>query len=213
MSEAASAPSSTRPPEAAARHSFFEDAQAIVTAAAFITLGTTFLRHARLLTGGVTGIALLLARVTPFTFGQLLVAINLPFLWLGARRLGWRFTVKTFVAILAVSVSSDHLDQVVHLDRLHPVYGAVMGGFLFGIGLLILFRHQASLGGLNVLAIVVQERYGLRAGLLQMTIDAAIVIASLFVVSPVTLALSILGALTLNLVLAVNHKPGRYQGS
>jgi uncharacterized membrane-anchored protein YitT (DUF2179 family) len=189
------------------RHTVFDDAQAIVTAAAFIALGTAFLRHARLL---VTGIALLLARVTPLTFGQLLVAINVPFLWLGVRRLGWRFTLKTFLAVGLVAVASDHLDQVVHLDRLNPVYGALMGGVLFGIGLLILFRHQASLGGLNVLALYLQERHGIRAGVFQLAIDVAIVAASFFVVSPVVLALSILGAIALNVVLAVNHRPGRY---
>jgi uncharacterized membrane-anchored protein YitT (DUF2179 family) len=192
------------------RHTVLDDAQAIVTAAAFIALGTAFLRHARLLTGGVTGIALLLSRVTPLSFGQLLVAINLPFLWLGVRRLGWRFTLKTFLAVGLVAVASDHLELVVHLDRLNPVYGAIMGGVLFGIGLLILFRHQASLGGLNVLALYLQERHGIRAGVFQLAIDVLIVAASFFVVSPVVLALSILGAIALNVVLAVNHKPGRY---
>lgn len=211
MDEATSARSPPAP-AGAEQHTLFEDAQAIVTAALVIALGTGFLRHAHLLTGGVTGIALLLARVTPLSFGQLLLVLNVPFLWLGLRRLGWRFTVKTFLSVLLVSVSSDHLHELVHFDRLQPVYGAVMGGFLFGIGLLMLFRHQASLGGLNVLAVYLQERHGVRAGLVQMAIDALIVIGGWFVVPPWTLALSVLGALTLNLVLAINHKPGRYLG-
>src|SRR5512142_398463 len=134
-----------RDPASTDPHTLFEDAQAIFTAAAVIALGTGFLREAHLLTGGVTGVALLLARVTPLSFGQLLVLLNLPFLWLALRRLGWRFTVKTFVTVLLVSVASAHLPALVRLEHLQPVYGAVMGGFLFGIGLLMLFRHQASL--------------------------------------------------------------------
>ncbi len=211
MDEATCSPSRSTSP-GADPHTLFEDAQAIVTAALVIALGTGFLRTAHLLTGGVTGVALLLARVTPLSFGQLLVLLNLPFLWLAWRRLGWRFTLKTFVAVLLVSVASDQLHHVVHLEHLQPAYGAVMGGFLFGIGLLMLFRHQASLGGLNVLAVYLQERHGIRAGVVQMALDAIIVIAGWFVVAPWTLALSILGALTLNLVLAINHKPGRYLG-
>ena len=211
MTEATRSPSRASPP-GADQHTLFEDAQAIVTAALVIALGTGFLRTAHLLTGGVTGIALLLARVTPLSFGQLLVLLNLPFLWLGLHRLGWRFTSKTFVTVLLVSVASDHLHRFVRLERLQPAYAAIMGGFLFGIGLLMLFRHQASLGGLNVLAVYLQERHGIRAGLVQMGLDALIVIAGWFVVTPWTLALSILGALTLNLVLAINHKPGRYLG-
>src|SRR5512133_361414 len=113
MDEATSARSPVAGPGAAApdQHTLFEDAQAIFTAAAVIALGTGFLRQAHLLTGGVTGIALLLARVTPLSFGQLLVLLNVPFLWLGLRRLGWRFTAKTFVAVLLVSFASDHLHQ------------------------------------------------------------------------------------------------------
>ncbi len=195
------------------RHSLFDDAQAILTATAFVSLGLGFLRHGHLLTGGTVGIALLLARVTPLTFGQLFLGLNLPFFWLGVRQMGWRFTVKTFVSIALVSVAADHLDAVLHLERVGPVYGAVMGGALTGTGLLMLFRHRACLGGFNILAIWLQERHGVRAGIFQAVVDAAVVVASWFVVSPLVIALSVLGAVALNFVLAVNHRPGRYLGT
>ena len=194
-------------------HSFFEDAQAIVTAAAFVSLGLAFLRSHQLLTGGTAGMALLLARVTPLSFGQLFALLNLPCFWLGVKQLGWRFTLKTFTAIGLVSLASDHMGEVLHFERVQPVYAAAMGGFLNGAGLLMLFRHRASLGGVNILSIWLQEKHGLRAGLVQMGIDACIVVAGFFVVSLRTLALSVLGALALNIVLAVNHRPGRYLGT
>uniref|UniRef100_UPI0035675F66 YitT family protein n=1 Tax=Pseudomonas sp. TaxID=306 RepID=UPI0035675F66 len=77
---------------------------------------------------------------------------------------------------------------------------------------LMLFRHRASLGGVNILALYLQERLGLRAGKVQMGIDVAIVLAAVFIVSLDKVALSILGALALNLVLAINHRAGRYMG-
>jgi uncharacterized membrane-anchored protein YitT (DUF2179 family) len=52
-----------------------------------------------------------------------------------------------------------------------------------------------------------------RAGVFQMVIDSLVVIASLFVVPPVTVLHSVVGAVALNLVLAVNHRPGRYLGT
>jgi uncharacterized membrane-anchored protein YitT (DUF2179 family) len=195
------------------RHTVFEDVQAIFTAACFVSLGLRFLAQAGLLTGGTSGVALLLARVTPLTFGQLFVLLNAPFFWLGLRQMGWRFTVKTFAAILLVAAATDRLQLVLQLGWIHPLYAAVLGGFLMGIGLLILFRHQACLGGLNVLAIWLQERRGVRAGVFQLAVDAAVVAASLLVVSPATVALSIVGAVALNVVLAVNHRPGRYLGT
>ncbi len=81
-----------------------------------------------------------------------------------------------------------------------------------GLGMLILFRHQTSLGGFNVLVLYLQEKFGLSAGKLQMGIDISILVASFFLVSPMVLALSVFGAVLLNLVLAMNHKPGRYSG-
>ena len=81
-----------------------------------------------------------------------------------------------------------------------------------GMGLLILFRHRCSLGGLGILAVFCQERFGWRAGTVQMLLDATILLASTFVLTPVAVMLSILCATCLNLVIAINHKPGRYAG-
>jgi uncharacterized membrane-anchored protein YitT (DUF2179 family) len=195
------------------RHTALEDVQAIVTAAGFVSLGLRFLAQAGLLTGGTSGVALLLTRVTPLTFGQLFVLLNVPFFWLGIRQMGWRFTLKTFAAILLVSLATDRLQLVLRIEWIHPLYAAVLGGFLMGIGLLILFRHQACLGGLNILAIWLQERRGVRAGVFQMAVDSAVVAGSLLVVSPGVIGLSIVGAVALNVVLAVNHRPGRYLGT
>ncbi len=200
-------------PAAAQRHTVFEDGLAIFTSACFVSLGLRFLAQAGLLTGGTSGVALLLTRFTPLTFGQLFVLLNLPFFWLGLRQMGWRFTVKTFATILLVSAGADWLQLALRIEWIHPLYAAVLGGFLMGIGLLILFRHQACLGGLNILAIWLQEKKGVRAGVFQMVVDSAVVLASLLVVSPATIGLSIVGALALNVVLAVNHRPGRYLGT
>ncbi|HET9552497.1 MAG TPA: YitT family protein, partial [Anaeromyxobacteraceae bacterium] len=131
----------------------------------------------------------------------------------GVRQMGWRFTLKTFAAIGLVSLGADSLGRVVRFAELAPAYAAVMGGLLVGVGLLILFRHGASLGGLNILAIWLQERRVVRAGTFQMAVDSLIVVASFFVVTPLALALSVLGAVAMNLVLAVNHRPGRYLGA
>ena len=89
----------------------------------------------------------------------------------------------------------------------------MIGGLLVGMGLLILFRHQACLGGLNIVSIWLQRRRAVRAGAFQMAVDSLIVAASFLAVTPATLALSVLGAVAMNLVLAVNHRPGRYLGT
>jgi uncharacterized membrane-anchored protein YitT (DUF2179 family) len=76
--------------------------------------------------------------------------------------------------------------------------------------MLMLFRHRASLGGLNVLVLYLQERFGWRAGKVQMALDSLIVLGGLVVADVPRVALSVLGAVVLNLTLAINHRPGRY---
>ncbi len=200
------------PTEAPSEHTLFEDVQALVTAALFVALGVGMFAHAGLLTGGTAGVAFLVHYATGWRFGPVFFVINLPFAWFAVRTMGWRFTVKTFVAVALLSVFTEALPLVVRFDWLQPVYAAVMGGFLIGVGLLMLFRHHASLGGLNVLVLWLQQRYGWRAGAVQMGIDCLIVVAAFAIVDPTRVAISVLGAVALNLVVAVNHRPGRYLG-
>lgn len=193
-------------------HSLHEDFQALLVGPLFMALAVVFFRQAGLLTGGTAGLAFLLHYLSGWRFGWIFFLINLPFYIFAIRALGWLFTIKTFVAVALLSVYSELLPNFIHIDMLHPAFAAIMAGLLAGISLLILIRHKASLGGLGVLAIFLQERYGIRAGKFQMGADCAIVLASFFVVDPGRVALSVLGAIALNLVIAVNHRPGRYMG-
>ena len=197
---------------AASQHTAFEDAQAILTGALFIALGVAMFARAGLLTGGTAGLAFLVHYATGWRFGVVFFVINLPFYFLALRAMGWTFTVKTFCAVAALSLFSELMPLVLRFDFLQPVYAGVMGGFLIGAGLLMLFRHKASLGGLNIVVLYLQERHGWRAGKVQMAIDCLIVLAAFAIVEPWLITVSVLGAVALNLVVAVNHRPGRYLG-
>ena len=193
-------------------HRLYEDVAAILTGTLVIALGVTFYSDAVLLSGGTAGLALLLQYATGFEFGPLFFVINLPFYYLSVRRLGWKLTVRTFIAVLLVSVFSKMTPNWIGVSHLNPIYAAIIGGMLMGVGLLILFRHRTSLGGINILAIYLQERHGLRAGYVQLGIDALILATSFSVLDPGRVALSLTGAAVLNLILATNHRPGRYTG-
>lgn len=192
------------------KHSLFEDVQALVTGTLLVSLGVALLGKASLITGGTVGIAFLLHYVTGLSFGKLFFAINLPFYFLAVRKLGWKFTLKTFAAVFLLSAFSEMLPMVFRVESLNSLYAAVMGGLLCGVGLLVLFRHRASLGGINILVLYLQERYGLRAGLVQLGLDATVLLLSIPKIGLAAVVVSLIGAAMLNLLLAVNHRPGRY---
>lgn len=201
---------SASPPFAAEPHTAFEDVQALLVGTLFISLGVALFKHAGLLTGGTAGLAFLLHYATGIGFGQVFFVINLPFYWLALRRMGRPFTAKTFASVLLLSVFAECHPLVLRFGTVEPAYAAVLGGLLMGTGFLMLFRHRASLGGVGILALYLQDTRGWRAGKVQMAIDCGIVAMAFTVVEPRQVMYSLLGAVALNAVLAVNHRPGRY---
>lgn len=192
------------------KHSIIEDVQAIASATLIIALGVMVFKTAGLITGGTTGLALLLHYMTGWRFGLLLFVINLPFYWLAWQKIGADFTLKTFISVGLLSVWSELLPNWLVFAKINPWFAAVLAGLLVGIGLLMLFRHQASLGGVGILAVYLQKSRGWRAGYVQLCVDAVIILCAFLVTTPTQVGISIIGAVVLNILLAINHKPGRY---
>lgn len=193
-------------------HTVPEDVLGLLTGTFAASFGLYVLHTAGAVTGGTAGLSLLLGFATGWPFALLFAVINLPFAVLAIWQKGWNFTVRTVIAIGLVSGFSWVHEQLFDIARLDPWYGAIAGNLLAGIGLLIVFRHRASLGGVNVIALVLQDRTGFRAGWTLMIFDVLIVLASFLVVPWPNVLMSAAGAVLLNLVLALNHRPGRYIG-
>jgi uncharacterized membrane-anchored protein YitT (DUF2179 family) len=199
-----------RAPAALSRHRPHEDVQALLTGTLFVGLGVVLFGHVGLLSGGTAGLAFLLHYATGVSFSVWFFLINLPFYWLAWRHMGAPFALKTFAAVGLLSLWAFLIPQWISIGALAPGFAAIAGGLLVGAGMLMLFRHRASLGGFNVLVLYLQERFGWRAGHVQMALDCAIVLTAFALREPVQIAWSVLGAVVLNMTLAINHRPGRY---
>jgi uncharacterized membrane-anchored protein YitT (DUF2179 family) len=192
------------------KHSLIEDVQGIVAGSMLAALGVTMLAAAHLLIGGTAGLGFLLRYSVDVSFGTAFFVLNLPFYWLAYKRLGLAFTIKTFSAVALTSFLTGFLPKLIGIDHIDPIAAALFGGLLIGCGMLILFRHRASLGGFGILALYLQDRLGWRAGFVQLGLDCLVLILSFFVASPFVIACSVLAAVTLNLTLAINHRTDRY---
>ncbi|WP_455874573.1 YitT family protein [Rhizobium yanglingense] len=194
----------------ATRHTPLEDVQGIFSGSLVSALGLYVLASAGLLTGSTAGIAFLLHYTFGVNFGLAFFLLNLPFFYLSWKRLGIAFTIKTFVAIGLTSVLADVQSRFFEISSIHPAWAALLGGLLLGFGLLALYRHRASLGGVGILGIYMQERFGIRAGLVQLSVDMCVLAAAFFVTTPEVVIYSVLGAVVLNLFLTINHRADRY---
>ncbi len=198
--------------EKTVKHSPFEDAAAILLGTLFVGLGVTFYSEAQITTGSTAGLALLVQYATGLPFGIVFFVVNVPFYILAFLRLGWKFTLKTAIAVTLVSLYPAFMPSWLNISGINPLFAAIAGGALLGMGILAMFRHRGSLGGVNILALYLQDNHKIRAGYTQFGIDFCILIAAVFILPLDRVALSILGAATMSLVILLNHKSGRYMG-
>ncbi len=205
-------PAEPEPTATATAHTWLDDLHALVAGSLFVALGMTMFAHAGLLTGGVAGVAFLVRYATGGSLGLFFFVFSLPFFVLAWRQLGPEFTVKSFLCVALVSACTTLAPLVVRFELLNSWVAAVLGGFLIGFGLLALLRHHASVGGVNILAQWLQQAKGFSAGRVQMSVDVVVVLAAFAVVPPMRVAQSVVGAVAVGVILALNHRPGRYLG-
>lgn len=194
----------------AVRHTVLEDVQGLSIGVFICAVGITVLSHLGFLTGQTAGLALIISYVSGWSFGPVFFLINLPFYWLAWKRVGAEFTLKSLACVTAVSVAVELMPHGLHLEQVDPLLGTAIFGCLAGLGLLAVFRHKGSLGGLGVVALLVQDRTGFKAGYVQLIVDAALFGVALLLFPTRIVVYSLVGAVILNGVIAFNHRRDRY---
>jgi uncharacterized membrane-anchored protein YitT (DUF2179 family) len=194
-------------------HAWHEDVLAFLLGTMLCAFAVVILTHLGLITGQTAGLGVLLSYVTGYSFGTVFFVINLPFYLFAWMRMGPRFTIKSFVAVALVSALTELFGRTIVFDLLDPAIGALLAGATAGMGLIVLFRHGASLGGIGVVALWAQDKLGVQAGWVQLGFDVILFAVALFVLPDIRLVvLSLLGAVIVNLIIGVNHRKDRYVG-
>jgi uncharacterized membrane-anchored protein YitT (DUF2179 family) len=116
----------------------------------------SFLLSSKFIDGGVTGISMLIAETTGLPISILIFVINAPFLYLGYRRLGLLFAIKSALAIGGLSLCL----AFVHFPDVTPdkLLTAVFGGFFIGVGSGLAMRAGAVLDGTEIAAVLVSKQ-------------------------------------------------------
>ncbi|MFP8968513.1 YitT family protein [Pokkaliibacter sp. CJK22405] len=172
-----------------------------------VALGIHLLNSSHLLISGTAGLGLIAQHLSSLTFGELFFILNLPFSILAIRYMGKDFTIRTFISISLLSGLSELMRRYLDFTISEPIMSAVLGGMLIGFGLIILFRHQSSLGGLNILAMYLERRFGIHAGKTTLAGDVVIVTLALFVFEPVQVMYSLVAFVFMSSVVGRYHRP------
>ena len=106
--------------------------------------------------GGISGISTVLASVLPLSVGLISFVLNVPLFLIGWRTVGWRFAVRSFIAMSLMSLFID-LVPVRDVSG-HVMLASVFGGVLLGVGLGLVVRAGATTGGTDMAAKMIHSR-------------------------------------------------------
>src|SRR3954466_11450565 len=125
-----------------------------ILAAAFGLKG--FLLSSNFIDGGVTGVPMLLAKITPAPLSLWLPLVNAPFIALGYRHMGRGFAIRSALAIggLSAALATLHFPDVTP----DPLLTAVFSGFFIGAGIGLAVRGGAVLDGTEIAALLISKR-------------------------------------------------------
>lgn len=202
----------TNPTLQLSRHTWLDDLQGYVVGAVLTSLGVALMAASGLVSGGTAGVAFLLHYQLGWDLGFCFVATNLPFFLFALRWGGRGFTIRSVISVSLIGVMVQLTPWLLSVGNVQPLYSALAGGLLVGTGVLAFVRHGASVGGINILAVHLQRSRGWSAGRIQMGFDLVVAIIACFVLQPEQVLYSLLAAVLLGAILAMNHKPGRYLG-
>ncbi|MFA6979659.1 MAG: YitT family protein [Ignavibacteriaceae bacterium] len=182
--------------------------------AAIMAIGIgVFLVDAQVVPGGVTGLSMAIHYMSNYTIpvGLMIWVLNVPlYLW-GVKELGKTFGIRTFYAFTLNSIFIDLFrgdipgftflklqksQTVLDLYKNDFFFLILIGAVLLGLGLGIVFKFRGTTGGSDIVASIMQKRYGIRPGQAIFIIDIFVILIAGFIIeikhlSPVRPALSL----------------------
>lgn len=126
-----------------------------------------------ILDGGITGISIILSKITSLPISILIIIINIPFLYIGYKNMGKNFLMKAIYSMLIFSIGLlffAHIESITNQMLLATVYG----GFLLGIGCGLVIRFGGCLDGTESIAIIISKKYPISVGQIILLINLII---------------------------------------
>lgn len=141
-----------------------------------------FLVPHQFLSGGLTGIAMILYYITGFPIGMANLLLNVPILLLSLRFMGKFYTLITIIGTVLCSV---FLDMTAFLAETcvvkDPLVSAISGGVVLGVSMGMLYRYNSNTGGLDVIGAIIKKYYNLEIGYVVFALNFLIVLGSAFI--------------------------------
>ena len=142
-----------------------------------------FLNPNDIASGGVAGISVIIKHLLNIEPAITQWALNIPLFFLGLFVLGKLYGLRTVVGSFFLPLFIYFTKNVPPLTT-NPLLASIYGGLVVGIGLGLVFKGNASTGGLSIIASIINKYTGFSMGKCQMLTDAFVVISASLVFTP-----------------------------
>lgn len=146
-----------------------------------------FLVPHHMLSGGVSGVAMILYFLFDWPLGVMIIIGNIPLFYAAYKFLDREYVIGAFYGLIIFSVSIDATRFLTKLNLVDDIIlASVYGGVISGIGSGIIFRVGGSAGGTDIIAAIVKKYYSYNIGMVVFSINLLImsVAAVLFGLKP-----------------------------
>lgn len=143
------------------KKNFIIDVVLIIIGCFISSLGVNlFLTHAKLLSGGATGIGLMVEYLVDIPSGFIVFLVNLPLFFLSYKRLSRRFTIYSAIGMLSLSLSLIITKPFSSMIQVNDILlYCIYGGVLLGLGGGLVFLRNGSTGGTDIVTMLIRKKY------------------------------------------------------
>lgn len=135
-----------------------------------------FFIPSNLLSGGVGGMAILTQYLTDIPSGFAVFVINIPLFILGFKMIDRQFLFYAFISMITLSFLLTVTKDIGNYFQVDDILlGAVFGGIFNGIGMGLMFRNRTCQGGLDIVAIILKNKYNINIGTGLMAVNTVII--------------------------------------
>ena len=157
---------------------------AILSKIIFLTLGPAiaafalegFLVPNNIIDGGIVGVSIIVSYLTKYERGTLIFVLNIPFMLFAFNKIGKKFVLQTFYAVMMLSLFLNLCHNIHVTDDL--LLSTVFGGIILGTGVGLVLKNDGSLDGTEIMSLVISKNFGFSVGEIIMAFNIFIYSAS-----------------------------------
>ena len=143
----------------------------------------SFIISNRIADGGLTGIAIIFHYLFEWDVGITVFILNIPLFILGYKAVGKQLFILSILGVVSLSLALDFTKNIAAVTD-DILLAAIFGGLITGIGMGIIFRSRGSLGGTDILAIILNKKTAFSVGQIILILDALIFLGAAIIFEP-----------------------------